>query len=211
MRPRTWEPGRRPARYRDEGGRGVRGEDPDMDALEDIAGGEEEGGKKSRLNSAVAIAVVILASFMAVSKVKDDNIVQAMLQAQAQEVDAWNQFQAKSTKQHLSEVTLDQLRLHHATAHLTPAAERLFREREAHYAAEVARYEAEKNKIAEAARSHHKEYDQLNLHDDQFDLSDAVLSLALALFGITALTQKRWLYWVAVVLGVFGLFVGFAG
>ena len=53
----------------------------------------------------------------------------------------WNEFQAKSTKQHLAEVTLDQLHLHHATAHLTPAAERLFREREAHYATEVARYE----------------------------------------------------------------------
>jgi hypothetical protein len=53
------------------------------------------------------------------------------------------------------------------------------------------------------------EYDRLNSHDDQFDLSDAVLSLAL--LGSTALTQKRWLFWTAAAIAAFGLFFGLAG
>ena len=37
-----------------------------------------EGGAVSTFNKAVAVAVVICAVFMALCKVKDDNIVQAM-------------------------------------------------------------------------------------------------------------------------------------
>jgi len=44
---------------------------------------------KDRLNTWVAISVALLASFMAVTKVKDDNIVQAMLQAKSDAVDTW--------------------------------------------------------------------------------------------------------------------------
>jgi hypothetical protein len=49
------------------------------------------------------------------------------------------------------------------------------------------------------------------VHDDQFDLSDAALSVAIALFGITALTQKRALLAFAIVFMVFGLVFGLAG
>jgi len=66
-----------------------------MGAVEDLQDDEEEDGshaekerRKSRLNNYVAIMVAILATFMGVAKVKDDNIVQAMQQAQAQSVDA---------------------------------------------------------------------------------------------------------------------------
>src|ERR1043166_2464744 len=44
------------------------------------------GGAHDRLNNAVAVMVAIVAAFMAVTKGKDDNIVQAMLQERADEV-----------------------------------------------------------------------------------------------------------------------------
>ena len=47
-----------------------------------------------------------------------------------------------------------------------------------------------------------RRYDELNVHDDQFDMAEALLSISVAVFGITALTRKRWLL-------AFGL--GFAG
>ena len=49
------------------------------------------------------------------------------------------------------------------------------------------------------------------MKDDQFDISEALLSLAIALFGITALTQKRWLLFVACSFGALRLAVGLAG
>ena len=44
---------------------------------------EEASASKSRLNSLVAIMVAILATFMGIAKIKDDNIVQQMQQDQA--------------------------------------------------------------------------------------------------------------------------------
>ena len=57
------------------------------------AAGEMEASldrAKARLSTWVAITVALLATFLGVCKVKDDNIVQAMEQAQADKLDHWN-------------------------------------------------------------------------------------------------------------------------
>ena len=46
----------------------------------------------SRLNAIVAVTVAVLATFMGICKVKDDNIVQAMQQAQADKIDHWSYY-----------------------------------------------------------------------------------------------------------------------
>jgi len=56
----------------------------DIDPLETA-----DAASHSRLNSWVAITVALLATFMGICKVKDDNIVQAMQQAQADKIDHW--------------------------------------------------------------------------------------------------------------------------
>src|SRR5437879_1271193 len=183
-----------------------------MDMLDQV-GQEDEGGASQaghRLNMAVALAVAILATFMGVTKVKDDNIVQAMLQAKSDAVDAWSEFQAKSTKQHLAQVTEDQFKVQRALGG-SPAAARLLDARIAFYHAEQARYDREKTELEKKAKALEASYDTLNFHDDQFDLSDAVLSIALAMLAVTALTRQRWLFGVAMVAAVLGLVMGIAG
>src|SRR5215210_6459164 len=64
-----------------------------------------------RMNDLVAVTVVILSVFMAVSKIKDDNIVQAMQKAKSESVDAWAEYQAARIKLHVDENGLAQLRL----------------------------------------------------------------------------------------------------
>jgi len=61
---------------------------------------KSEGGAKW-LNAAVAVTVVIISTFMAVSKVKDDNIVQAMQKAKSESVDAWTEYQSARIKLHV--------------------------------------------------------------------------------------------------------------
>src|SRR5215203_473790 len=68
-------------------------------------------GSNKRLNNLVAVTVVILSVFMAVSKIKDDNIVQAMQKAKSDSVDAWAEYQAARIKLHVDENSLSQLRL----------------------------------------------------------------------------------------------------
>jgi len=71
---------------------------------------------------------------------------------------------------------------------------------------------AEKKKIQQAdADQADRTYNALNFHDDQFDLSDAMLALAISLLAMTALTQERWLFMLAMVPTVFGTIMGLAG
>jgi hypothetical protein len=58
-----------------------------------------------RLNSFVAITVALLATFLGICKVKDDNLVQAMQQAQADKLDHWNFYQARNLRQDVAEAT----------------------------------------------------------------------------------------------------------
>ena len=168
-----------------------------------------EQARESRLNSVIALLVAIAATLMALDGIKDGNVGQAMAQAQAHAVDAWSYYQAKSTKQNIAEATVDTLQGLRASA--APAAAADLDKRIAAYQAQVARYEKEKNDVKAQAEGYQAEYDRLNLHDDQFDLSDAGFSVAIALFGVTALTRKRWLLGVAGVFLLLGLAFGVAG
>ena len=160
----------------------------------------EEGGK-SKINSLVAMFVAITATFMALCNVKDGNIVQAMDQAQAHSIDAWSYFQAKSTKQAIAENSLELLRMQNPQS----AAEVVKK-----YEDEINRYEKEKAEIKSQAEGYQKEYNDENLFDDQFDMTEALLTISIAMFGITSLTQKRWLLYFASGVSLLGIILGLA-
>ena len=164
--------------------------------------------RSDSLHDVVAVSVALLAAFMAVTKVKDDNIVQAMLQAKSDAVDTWGEYQAKKIKQHVLELGRDQALLLKAAASAPSPA---FDDVIAHDTAEIERYKREEAELQAKARKHEADYDTLNYRDDQFDLSDAALSVCLALFAVTALTGRRWLLGVAYVFAALGVIMGTAG
>jgi hypothetical protein len=178
-----------------------------MEANEVIDSAAQAGNDS--LNRKVAVTVALLASFMGICKVKDDNIVQAMQQAQADKIDHWAFYQARNLRQQQAHVTLLQLRLSAASR---PEAE------QAGYRAaieELERLEKEqaqkKDELQTQAKADQVDYDRLNYRDDQFDLSDAALALAVSLLAVTSLTRQRWLYRVALVPTAIGVFYGVAG
>jgi hypothetical protein len=181
-----------------------------MSDISDTINEAVEHGFESRLNSIIAALVAIAATFMALCNVKDGNIVQGMAQAQANAVDQWSYYQAKGMKQNLAEATLDELQLQRTMLTDLKFAPMLDA-KIAVYEKQVKKYEKEKIDIKANAEGQHKEYDRLNLHDDQFDMSDAFLSVAIALFGVTALTKKRWLLILAAFFMFFGVLFGLAG
>ncbi|MDQ5836220.1 MAG: DUF4337 domain-containing protein [Acidobacteriota bacterium] len=167
------------------------------------------GGAQDRLNNTVAVLVAIVAAFMAVTKVKDDNIVQAMLQAKSDAVDTWSEYQSKRIKQHLEELGRDQSQLMRQTVPAAGAAQA--DEQLRRYESEIERYQKEEDELQTKARGLEAQYDALNYRDDQFDLSDAALSVALAMLAVTALTRKRWLLWASLLFTAFGVVMGLAG
>jgi uncharacterized protein YybS (DUF2232 family) len=168
-----------------------------------------ERAEGSRLNSIIALLVALTATFMALCNVKDSNLVQAMQQAQAGSVDAWSYYQAKSMKENLAEANEQQLAALRVIA--GPEARLAIDKSIAEAAERVKRYAKEKNEVRAQAEQFQRTYDALNIHDDQFDLSDAALSVSIALFGVTALTRKRWLLLVAMTFMAAGVFFGLAG
>jgi len=163
-----------------------------------------------RFNSWVAISVAILATFMAITKIKDDNLVQAMLQAKSDAVDTWSEYQATKIKRHLLEVGRDQFQsLLRQT--IPKSAEAPLNDEVHRYEAQMARYQSEEEGLQKKARDFEAQYDRLNYRDDQFDLSDALMSVSIALLAVSALTHKKWLLFMAWVMGVLGVMMGMAG
>src|SRR3954471_20201462 len=95
----------------------------DVDPVESATSADEDNAatrdrERVRLNSRVAITVALLATFLAVCKVKDDNIVQAMQQAQADKLDHWNFYQARNIREEVAAAAAAQLKLAAAGAPL---------------------------------------------------------------------------------------------
>jgi hypothetical protein len=165
---------------------------------------------ESRLNSIIALLVALAATFMALCNVKDGNICQAMQQAQANALDQWSYYQAKGMKMNLAESMLDQLTLQRAILTDQKFAP-MIDQKIVSYQGQVKKYDKEKADIKKQAEGYQKEYDALNFRDDQFDMNEACLSVAIALFGVTALTKKRWLLGLAAIFMFFGVLMGLAG
>jgi hypothetical protein len=164
---------------------------------------------KEHTNNLVAVTVAVLAVFMAITKVTDDNVCQAMQKAKANEVDTWSYYQAKSVKQNLAELGRAELAALSLTA--APEARTMIEAAVKKYEIDIARYETDMDRIKKTAEDYGKEYDRLNYRDDQFDFSDATLSISLGMLAVTALTGKRWLLKVSWGIGGSGALLGIAG
>jgi len=164
------------------------------------------------LNAVVAISVAITATFSALCHVKGENVSEKMQHVQAQSVDAWAYYQAKGTKANIAEAALDTMRLQRdLTPGLTAAARATLDRKLEDYAEKVRHYEVEREEIKRNAEQLEGAYDRLEARDDQFDLAEAAGSVAIALLGITALTQRRRLLYVGWAFAVAGMVVGLAG
>ena len=170
---------------------------------------DQRQARSARLNAAVAVTIAVLATFMGICKVKDDNIVQAMQQAQADKLDHWAFYQARNLRLAVAEATATQLELARLSASSGAAGA---------YDAAIAKYQAlaeeqskKKEELRVQAEQDQKTYDALNYRDDQFDLSDALIAVAIAMLAVTALTQLWPLYWASLVPTAFGVLMGIAG
>ncbi len=114
----------------------------------------------------------------------------------------WNFYQAKSTKQALTELALT----------LAPKEDD-----KAKYAAKVERYEKEKAEIkiaaekleAEASAWDHKSGEQMHQHH-RWAQATTVLQIAIALAAIALLTKKKWVEYAMFGAGAAGMAVGVA-
>ena len=157
----------------------------------------------------MTITVALLATFLGIRKVKDDNIVQAMQRAQADKLDHWQFYQARNIREEIAKSTLAQLRLQAIAA--TPSQQAAFKEQITTYEALTKDQSQKKEELKLQAEKDQSTYDALNFRDDQFDLSDALIAIAISLLAVASLTQLSWLFALILVPTGFGALMGVAG
>jgi hypothetical protein len=143
---------------------------------------------------------------MGLCNIKDGNIVQAMAQAQANAIDRWGEYQATRSKTHIAEAARTVIATRAGAAPSPQTAAAL-----AALDADIARYQAEAPGLAAQARGATARYDALNVHDDQFDASEAAIATAISMAAVAALAEAGWVLFGAWAFGAFGLFMGVCG
>lgn len=169
----------------------------------------KEQSRSNFLETMVGLCVVLLATFLGLSNVKDGNIVQKMVLKQAEHNDNWAWFQARNIRQAVYQATGDELAVPRPGE--TPEAKTIREKMSAKYLDSAKSQDSKMEQQKEAAEKALKEYNYLNEIDDKFDLCDALLAIALALMGVTALVKRWWLFFLALVPAGLGVWVGVAG
>ena len=162
-----------------------------------------------RLDSCVGMMVVLIATFIGLCNVKDDNIVQQMQMKQVERNDNWAWFQARNIRQAVYEGVSAELSV--PWPNETPENRKAREAKSDEYLKKAQAQEQKADKQKSDAEQAQADYDDLNEKDDQFDLCDATLAISLALMGVTALTKRWWLFFVSLVPASFGFYMGLAG
>src|SRR5216110_728228 len=130
-----------------------------MESATDASGDAGSHAHVARLGTRVAVTVALLATFLGICKVKDDNIVQAMQQAQADRLDHWNFYQARNIREEVAAATAAELKL---AAAGSPGQKANYEAAIASYEHLVADQKEKKEALRVQAEQDQQTYDALN-------------------------------------------------
>lgn len=162
---------------------------------------------EGRLSAFVAITVVVLSVFMAIAHLKDENVIQTMQHVQVKAVDSWNEYQATRLKSHMDENSLTALKIESGVAGVDAKASSSAMKR---FTDRLGHYKTEASSLSQQATAYDQAYDDLYFRHEQFDMTDALCSIALALAAVAALSEQVLLLLGAWVSGGFGVIMGVA-
>jgi hypothetical protein len=172
-----------------------------------------EAHKHDLFNRMVAITVAVLALFMVLGKVKDGNIETKMMTTLMVQLDDLNLMQDRSIKQHLFELQIQHWQLMQGLSglNLRPAEQQQLTALLADWQAEAAHMEQAKTDLKTKADATKAKHDALKIQDQQFHFSEALLTLAITLFAVSALVKSKHLYGVGVGVSVLGIVMELSG
>lgn len=153
----------------------------------------------------MALATVILAVCATLSTFKGGSYSTQSVINQALASDQWAFYEAKSTKQHLHELQVEQLSLQAMTLPRGSAVADAYANRIEDYRAKIERYAREKKQIEAKARELEKQRDDAKLHGKPFGIAVIFLQVAILLNSIAGLMKNKRIWWTAIPVGLTGL------
>lgn len=152
--------------------------------------------KGERLNNWIALTIALLASFLAISTIKSGNVEDGVAQAQAERNNSWAWYQAVRVREDMGSYELAQLQRLLRVSTSEEESGRL-RAEIAAQEQEMVRIRARKDEVEHRARGAEAEFARLSVFANQYDFSDALIAISLALFAVCALGRVAWLFWFA--------------
>ncbi|MBV8688296.1 MAG: DUF4337 domain-containing protein [Alphaproteobacteria bacterium] len=177
---------------------------------------ENEATEKFRNRAALMIA--ILAAVLAIGGLGGGNATDDMVANNIKASDSWAFYQAKNVRQTMYEIAVDDLGQQLATGGLTAEGRAAAEKRLAEYKKTVDRYDSEpdpkapndplagdgKKEIKARAQSYEDAFAVASAQDNNFDLAEVALQLALVLGSVAILATNRWILLLSAALGVVG-------
>ena len=168
----------------------------------------EPGESSNRtLNRLVAVTVVALSVFMAIMGIKSGNTAQAIDQTKSDVVNKWSQYQAARLKHDIAEAALTTDRL---VAAIPGVDAKLIADERDKALKAIEAYTASEKRYSSEARELQGKLEGLNKRDDQYDVAEAMLSIALAVSAIGILAESWGMLIVGWLIGGTGIGMGVA-
>jgi hypothetical protein len=178
---------------------------------EERAENEASEGFRNR----AALLIALLAAVLAVGGLGGGNATDDMIGNNIKASDTWAFYQAKNVRQTMYEIEADRLKAALAAGSVAPAERPAAEARLKDYEATVARYDSEpdpndptkgegKKELSAQAKSYEAAFEEASARDNNFDLAEVALQLALVLGSVAILAVNRWILGLSLALGIAG-------
>ncbi len=170
--------------------------------------------KKEKWTNYLAITTVVIAVCATLSTFKGSGYSNKSLMSQTKASDQWAFFQAKSIKGYIFGMQKSNLEMQRdmtAKSATSKDVISVFNERIAGYNKKIEQYETEKAKISADAKGYEAERDNCKLHSTAFGIAVIFLQISILLSSIAALTKKKYVWYLSLVVGIMGIFYFFNG
>ena len=188
------------------------------DLIAELHDEKAEHEEENRFRNRAALLIGVLAAVLAIGGLGGGNATDDMIGNNIKASDSWAFYQAKNVRQTLYEIGIDQLKTTLLDEKLSGGARAATEARITEYEATVRRYESEpdphspgdptagegKKEIKARAAAYEAQFEQASSRDNNFDLAEVALQLALVLGSIAILAGNRWILGLSAALGTIG-------
>ena len=188
------------------------------DLISEMADEKAEHAGADRFRSRAALLIAVVAAILAIGGMGGGNATDDMIASNISASDTWAFFQAKNIRQTVYEIGAEEIDTALLDAGLSEAQRERLEARRADYVATIARYDSEpdpdapqdplrgegKKQIAAQAKHFEAQFKVASSRDNNFDLAEVCLQLALVLGSVAILALNRPVLLASAGLGVAG-------
>lgn len=188
------------------------------DLIAEIHEDREDNARAEKFRNRAALLIACLAAVLAIGGLGGGNATDDMIHNNVRASDTWAFYQAKNVRQTLYELRAAELEGTVAAAGLTPETRERLNAQLADARATIARYESEpdeaapndplrgegKTQLRAQAQAFEAAREEASARDDNFDMAEVFLQLALVLGSVAILAVNRLILGLSAVLGALG-------